>query len=379
MSSIVSAVAARLPEPVRARVRGLVRGAPPLALPPEQRPSAERANTGAASPTDEAMTMADVHAAYRLFVGRPADPQGLDFFAPHVGSWSVRQLLPYFAHSDEFRSSDTYRLLLGGVHGSEMSVVDRGDYQVVVPDGDGAIGEVLKRTGTYEPHVLKALDEALKPSMTGIDCGANIGIISMHAASLVGPTGRVIALEAIDTNTRLIHLSAAMNHFAHVEVRHAAVAAEPGVLVVDTASGSNGIVGGRLSDLIGHVDPETLALRTIVGTVTLDSLLATIDHADLIKLDIEGAEGLAIAGAMQLLERDHPTILLEFSPDLLRQVSGIDGTSLLSTLAELGYQIDILDGPNGAEINVDLDRPAALMAGSGRDHLDLRLAHLGAH
>ncbi|MCP3939454.1 MAG: FkbM family methyltransferase [Actinomycetia bacterium] len=359
-------LAQRLPESVRSRIRGLVRGAPSRA---EQ--VAVEAPTSS-SPSDDLMTLDDVYSAYRLFHGRPPDPAGLEFFSSHVGEWSVRQMLPYFAHSDEFRNSDTYRVLVGGVHGDELIEVDRGDYRLLVPTGDGAIGEVLIRTGTYEPHVLNALDSALARGDTFVDCGANIGIITMAAASAVGPTGRVIAFEALLTNANLVRLSAAINQFDHVTVHHAAVADTEDLLVIDTAAGSNGIVNGPLARALEQSRPEVLSQRNLVGSVTLDRALADIDRIDVLKLDIEGAEGLAVRGANAVIAKHRPTILLEYSPDLVERVSGCSGLSVLNDLTELGYTIELLDGPDGRS-SAMADELDDLLKSAGRDHFDLVL------
>ncbi len=357
----------RLPDPVRSRIRGLVHGAPGRA---------EEDVLGASttsSPSDDLMTLGDVYSAYRLFHGRKPDPAGLEFFSAHVGEWSVRQMLPYFAHSDEFRNSDTYRVLVGGVHGDELIQVDRGDHRLLVPTGDGAIGEVLVRTGTYEPHVLGALGSTLARGDTFVDCGANIGIITMAAATAVGPEGRVIAFEALPENANLVRLSAAINQFDHVTVHHGAVADTEDVLVIDNASGSNGIVNGALSAALEQSAPEVLAQRNLVASVVLDRALDGLDRLDVLKLDIEGAEGLAVAGATGIITRHRPTILLEYSPDLVERVSGRSGVSMLSDLVEIGYTIEILDGPDG-RASVNAGQLDGLLKSTGRDHFDLLLA-----
>jgi len=379
MANAAASLIAKLPDPIRSRLRGLIRGAPSLEDSTRQDhdwTEADSAIKKASSPTDDRLTEADIHAAYRLFHGRPADPEGWKFFSSHVGSWSVRDVLPYFAHADEFRRSETFRLLLGGVDGDGLTVVDRGSHKLLIPDGDAAVGEVLARTGTYEPHVLAALDEHLQQGHTVIDCGANIGVISFYAAAIVGPTGRVVAVEALTDNARLLRISAALNGFDHVEVHNGAVGDRAGSLVIDTAAGSNGIVGGRLDELIKTTDPAVLAMRTISPTLTLDSLAESIQRVDLIKLDIEGAEGLAVAGALRLIERDRPIVLLEYSPELLARVSGVEGVDLLIGFATIGYTINILDSDLGPEVEthgVGPHGPDAALANSGRDHLDLCL------
>ena len=49
--------------------------------------------------------------------------------------------------------------------------------------------------GTYEREVLRLLGDLLSAGDVVIDVGANVGIITAHASRIVGPTGRVVAVE----------------------------------------------------------------------------------------------------------------------------------------------------------------------------------------
>lgn len=54
--------------------------------------------------------------------------------------------------------------------------------------------------GTWEPHLTAWIHQRLTPGATFIDVGANIGYYSLLAAHLVGPTGRVVAVEPPHTS-----------------------------------------------------------------------------------------------------------------------------------------------------------------------------------
>jgi len=323
------------------------------------------------APTEELLTEDDITAAYRLFHGRQPDPAGLAFFGQRVGVWSVREVLPYFAHSDEFRNSETYRILMGGVAEGDVEVVDRHDHKVLVPVGDDAIGNVLKRTGTYEPHVSAAMRDYLFEGATMIDGGANIGILSLEAAALVGARGRVVAVEALDSNARLINISAALNGFEHVEVVHAALGAGRGAVLVTPASGSNGIVAGPVSELLRSSEPSLLAASDIASVVRLDDIAARLGHVDLVKLDVEGAEGLALDGGRDLIATLRPVVVMEYSPGLLQQVSGVSGQSLVASLVDIDYSVEILTVEGRIDVGRDTSAPDSFLAEQGTDHLDL--------
>jgi hypothetical protein len=53
----------------------------------------------------------------------------------------------------------------------------------------------IARFGVWEPNISAAFHQVLKPGDTMVDVGANVGFHSLLAAHLVGPTGRVVAIE----------------------------------------------------------------------------------------------------------------------------------------------------------------------------------------
>ena len=87
----------------------------------------------------------------------------------------------------------------------------------------------------------------------------------------------------------------------------------------------------------------------LVRTARLDDTLKDLERLDVIKIDVEGAEYRALAGALQLLNRFRPLIFSEFSPTMLKKVSGVGGAIYLEFLERLGYSISIL-GLDGQDI-----------------------------
>ena len=76
---------------------------------------------------------------------------------------------------------------------------------------------------------------------TFVDAGANIGWFSLLGASLVGPTGHVVAIEPNPLNVALLRQSARDNGFDNVDVMVVALSDEGGVVALET-DGSNGRV-----------------------------------------------------------------------------------------------------------------------------------------
>lgn len=92
----------------------------------------------------------------------------------------------------------------------------------------------------------------------------------------------------------------------------------------------------------------------------LDRSIDGDDDIGLIKIDVEGAEPIVIAGATKLLERSRPPIIFEFSQEMSARVSGGAPADLFHKLFALGYQISLIDRTTGRLIPIP--DPDQLMA-----------------
>ncbi len=330
-------------------------------------PAARRA-WGPAQPAaaDEA-TMDDVVNCYRLLLGRQPDPGGLAHYVERLGAgpMTVAQLSEEFLTSVEFARARAQRSRQ--VPGSAAPVSERvttvEGLVMYVDPSDFAVGHTVARTGSYEPEVSAALRARLGPGATFVDVGANIGWFSILAASLVGPTGRVVAVEPNPDNVALLLRSAEDNGFGNIAAHCVALAEEPGVVALET-DGSNGRVIP-----VDRPPPAPVRASYVVAAQPLDELLrlAGADHVDVMKIDVEGAEPMAVRGASHMLQRDHPVLVSEFYPLALDSAPWGSAQGYLDLLRSLGYRLQV--------IGTDGDQPDAtifeLAAAPGHDHVDL--------
>jgi FkbM family methyltransferase len=234
------------------------------------------------------------------------------------------------------------------------------EFRLYVRLDDWVIGARIAVRRAYEPHVARVVRELLRPGMRVLDLGANIGYYTMLAAARVGPTGSVVAFEPGPANAALLAASVAANGFTNVTLYSCAVA--------DAA----GVVGLQLDDSNGQIGAADAPGATLVQAVSLDCLLGAQHQVDLIKLDIEGAEGLALSGMQRLLRASRPIIVTEFSPPALRQVSQIAPERYLGDLRELGYDLYVIDQRLGVSRRPESDAEVmAHLAHTASEHLDL--------
>jgi FkbM family methyltransferase len=94
-------------------------------------------------------------------------------------------------------------------------------------------------TGDFEPEVQAIFRRFLKPGMSVLDVGANAGPHTLHAASIVGANGYVLAVEPNPKNVRLLEASRRINGFEWVNVVQVAAGRNIGILILN-ATDSNG-------------------------------------------------------------------------------------------------------------------------------------------
>jgi FkbM family methyltransferase len=180
--------------------------------------------------------------------------------------------------------------------------------------------------GTFEISETRLVQSLLREGMTFIDVGANIGYYTLIAARLVGPTGAVHSFEPSDAMRLQLEGNVHRNGFQNVVVHSEAVARETGEVEFyasgwDANRGTSSILpgGGRG------------AMRK-VPSVCLDDFLASLAdrRVDLIKMDVEDAEILAIEGGRRALgATDAPPLIFEAA----------DLSPVAEMLRGLGYKI----------------------------------------
>ena len=195
------------------------------------------------------------------------------------------------------------------------------------------------RSGDYEPHLTAVFERYCTPGMTVVDVGANLGYYSLLASKLVGPSGRVVALEPNSENCRLLLSSLRLDGITNVELLPVACDRATGWAYYSTHVGSNGgLIDG--SDLLAHPG-------VVVPTFRLDDIVE--GPVGFLKMDVEGAEGRVVAGATRLIERDRPIITTELKDEMLRRVSGTSVADYLGYFEGLGYTPSLLEKATGAE------------------------------
>lgn len=177
------------------------------------------------------------------------------------------------------------------------------------------IGTHLLMEGLWEQNYVQAFIGMLKPGDTVLDIGANHGVYSLLAAQAVGGSGKIFAFEPNPNFADLIRSSISVNGLDNIVTLVQAGVAER-EQEVDLVLDQNFSGRGHLNTI--H-DVSQKDIRHRVKCIVLDDHPGLRDvRVDAIKMDIEGAEGLALHGMGKLIERSpRIKIMLEFCSSML--------------------------------------------------------------
>ncbi|MCI0336622.1 MAG: FkbM family methyltransferase [Acidobacteria bacterium] len=191
--------------------------------------------------------------------------------------------------------------------------------------------ELVCRMGIYELHVQYKLKELLNEGDVYFDVGANNGYLSLLGAKCVGLNGMVYSIEPLPQNARSLQKLMDENLVENCQLIEKAVSNRSGMIEFylgdDYDPYTPSLIRGRRSQVMN------------VGVMTLDDFANDHRWPDLIKLDVEGAEVMALEGAKKILaSANAPKWLIEVhSKEIDQEVRKI--------LIDHGYRLCALPAP----------------------------------
>src|SRR2546426_3592026 len=200
---------------------------------------------------------------------------------------------------------------------SPQSLVKRRGVYVYLNSKDPWISSYIQVVGAYDMESTLLLESLLKEGDVVFDVGANIGWHTLVSAKMVKRIGRIYAFEPEPINFSLLSKSIAYNAFQNVELFNCCVADYNGEVELFLNEDNPG----------DHSITWTVGAKSIrVPCSKLDTIAVKygLDHIDLLKMDIEGAEPKALSGASDLLDQGKiERMLVEYSPGVWRDYQGM--------------------------------------------------------
>jgi len=192
--------------------------------------------------------------------------------------------------------------------------------------------------GIYEPDIVNAMVHFVRPGGTVFDVGANIGLMAIAVLSSCASC-RVISFEPSPNSLPYLERTAAESRYKdRWTIIGKAISSRAGVM--ELAIGRDPLFDGfKSADRLSH--PRVIDVQAS----SLDDEWRRLGCPDVsvVKADVEGAEGLVLEGAAQLIKALHPSFVVEWHEPYLKPFGTPPGL-LLSFAQEFGYRIFSLPG-----------------------------------
>jgi FkbM family methyltransferase len=180
-----------------------------------------------------------------------------------------------------------------------------------------------------EQRIFDEIRARLRGGDVFVDAGANIGVFTVLGGNIVGAAGKVVAIEMIPETAAQLRRHVELNRLSNVKVVERALSERPGQHI--TASIPEGRFGQ--ASIVRGGGGKAVS----VETTTLDEVLSKIEGPiSLLKVDLEGAEAKAFAGATHTLARTQAVIFEELG----------DSSDIADLLAAAGFTTRHLDAHN---------------------------------
>jgi FkbM family methyltransferase len=212
------------------------------------------------------------------------------------------------------------------------------NFQMILDFDDQGISRQLLKYEVREPDHKFILERELRPGMTVLDCGANIGYYALMMGKLVGDTGKVLAIEPSPYNFHLLNLNVFLNRLSHVvQTFHMGASDSSGEELLHLSEHSNCHTFFPTSHREGLEAP--LRDSVAVPMTSVADFVEAHGRFDLLRMDTEGYEVQILDGLLPALENGafRPKILFETHPYAYDGQHNLE--KALRALFEAGYRV----------------------------------------
>lgn len=218
--------------------------------------------------------------------------------------------------------------------------------------------------GYWEDSISKAFRSVVKPGMTVLDIGAHHGYYSLLAGMLVGPAGAVHSFEPNPFHHKNFLKSVSLNGmYGRVKLYKVLLSNETEEIEIATCG-----EGGTIIQFLGLEEKNGVTKMTVPQGSLTDYLTSL--KADVIKIDIDGAEPLIIDSLCEVIDHNGSmSIFMEYMPSIWKK--GYEPMSVLQRLADRGFAFYHLQ-KDGQIVPTNAQALAACQTAEQRDLLLLR-------
>lgn len=180
--------------------------------------------------------------------------------------------------------------------------------------------------GSYEAGKMARFAASLRLGHVVYDIGANVGIYTLAASRLVGPGGRVIAVEPLPRNVAFLSRHVQMNRCRNTTILQLALSNENGTTAFEVSTNPSQ----------GHIFSKG-GLQVRVARLDDVAKAENLPPPDVIKMDVEGSEAKVLEGAEDIIGHHRPLIFLATHGSEVK-------SDCLAWLRSRGYLVEPMEG-----------------------------------
>ncbi|HOW43047.1 MAG TPA: FkbM family methyltransferase [Candidatus Omnitrophota bacterium] len=213
------------------------------------------------------------------------------------------------------------------------------DYSMLLDLDDRGISKTLVLLGKREMEHRYILQKILKPGMTVMDIGANLGYYVMMEAGLVGPTGMVYAIEPSPGNFSILEKNIALNKAANVQAFNLAISNKVGEaeFFLSELSNLNTFHPGSANSAVKSKNRTNRSIT--VKTEDIRTFIVDKRSIDLIRMDIEGHEVEVFENIAEAVVKDGFSAMILFETHISKYNDASHNMrKQLQRLFALGYK-----------------------------------------
>jgi FkbM family methyltransferase len=246
----------------------------------------------------------------------------------------IARRYPFLRGGSTIASSHLLGYLAGRQGGLAWASLDNGSW-ILVPLDD-YVGRAVYYIGDLDRKVTRVIQRIVNPGDVVLDIGANLGLVTMQLAHLVGRQGRVHAFEPNPVMVDLVRRTLQRCALGNVSLHAVGLGSELGNLELAVPINNAGRASMRQSRWKQGVKKIVVPVQTLASFIQTNS----IEKVRLVKIDVEGFEMEVLRGAESWIAHSPPDFVLFESNEIV----GSDVVDpVMVFLAEMGYRIYAID------------------------------------
>lgn len=221
------------------------------------------------------------------------------------------------------------------------------NYQMYLDLKDIGLSRALWLFGNRELDHKYMLETIVKPGMSILDIGANIGYYPLMELKLIGKKGNLIAIEPSSSNIALLKKNLTLNGFNNVEIHEGAISDKNATKEIFISTQSNLNTFHNIGTSAKHLSGKT----EVVKTYTIAKILNG-RKTHLIRMDVEGHEVEILNGLVSNISEINELPMIIFETHISKYNENHDFKKTLKNIFDIGYGVTLVgsSSENGSNI-----------------------------